>query len=121
MLAANPLYSEAFMAAAQALGLHTLVTVCSPMMQSSSPEKKSDAPQSGIMNNIKIALQSGLGDVLHIHAIAAFVNMIGACDSVTIIRILLYEQAYRLALSGSAVAKKLFAQTTATQTSTVAN
>ncbi len=114
MLAANPLYSEAFMAAAQALGLHTLISICS-----STQEKKSCTPPSGIMNNITIALQSGLADVLHVHAIAAFVNMLGACDSVTLMRILLYEQAYRLALSGSAVAKKLFTQTADAQTQPV--
>lgn len=119
MLAANPLYSEAFMAAAQAIGLHTLISFSSSMMQPSTQEKKSCSPQSGIMNNITIALQSGLADVLHVHAIAAFVNMLGACDSVTLMRILLYEQAYRLALSGSAVAKKLFTQIPDTQTQPV--
>lgn len=110
MLTTNPLYSEAFMAAAQALGLQTAVAISSQLMQPSSQEKKSCTQQSGIMNNIKVALQSGLADVLHVHAIAAFVSMLVACDTVTIMRILLYEQAYRLALSGSAVAKKLFAE-----------
>lgn len=116
MLTANPLYSEAFMAAAQALGLQTALAISSQMMQPSSQEKKSCAQPSGIMNNIKVALQSGLADVLHVHAIAAFVSMLGACDTITIMRILLYEQAYRLALSGSAVAKKLFTQPATTET-----
>lgn len=116
MLTENPLYSQAFMAAAQALGLQTALALSSQFMQPASQEKKSCSQQSGIMNNIKVALQSGLADVLHVHAIAAFVSMLGACDTITIMRILLYEQAYRLALSGSAVAKKLFTQPTTTET-----
>lgn len=116
MLTENPLYSQAFMAAAQALGLQTALALSSQFMQPVSPEKKSCAQENRIMNNIKVALQSGLADVLHVHAIAALVSMLGACDTVTIMRILLYEQAYRLALSGSAVAKKLFTQPTSNET-----
>lgn len=107
MVINNPLYSEAFMAAAQALGLQTALAMISQFAPKSSSEK-SCAQTSGIMNNIKVALHSGLADVLHVHAVSAFVNMLGMCDKITLIRILLYEQAYRLAQSGSAVAKKLF-------------
>lgn len=104
----NPLYSEAFLAAAQALGLQTALAFSAQM--AGPQEKKSCQPSNGILNNLKVALSSGLADVLHVHAISAFVSMLGACDTVTLMRILLYEQAYRLALSGSAVAKKLFTQ-----------
>ncbi|CAN5180311.1 hypothetical protein BH09DEP1_BH09DEP1_7980 [soil metagenome] len=114
-LSTNPLYSEAFMAAAQALGLQTVLAL-SAKTSSPAQEQKSCAQSSGIMNNIRVALNSGLADVLHVHAIAAMVNMLGACDSITLMRILLYEQAYRLAQSGSAVAKKLFAEPAQTET-----
>lgn len=114
MVINNPLYSEAFMAAAQALGLQTAFLMISQIAPQSSSEK-SCAPNSDIMNNIKVALNSGLADVLHVHAVSAFVSMLGMCDKVTLIRILLYEQAYRLAQSGSAVAKKLFTPSTETK------
>ena len=71
ILTENPLYSQAFMAAAQALGLQTALALSSQFMQPATQEKKSCAQQSVIMNNIKVALQSGLADVLHVHAIAA--------------------------------------------------
>lgn len=115
MFVSNPLYSHAFIAAAQALGLQTALAFMS-QFQSAAQEKKSCTPNSGIMNNIKVALNSGLGDVLHVHAVAAFVNMLGACDTATIMHILLYEQAYRLAQSGSSIAKKLFTSSVQTET-----
>lgn len=110
LISNNPLYSEAFMAAAQALGLQTALSMLSSSTPASS-NTNSCAPSSGMMNNIRVALNSGLADVLHVHALSAFVSMLGACDKITLIRILLYEQAYRFAQSGSAAAKKLFTQT----------
>lgn len=107
-LSSNALISDAFMAATQALGLQTALSFSSQLFSGSKTEQPQSKENSGILNNIKIALSSGLADALHIHAVVAFVNLLGTASTTTLMHILLYEQAYRLALAGSQAAQQLF-------------
>lgn len=107
-LNSNTLISDAFMAATQALGLQTALSFSSQLFSGSKTQPSESKDNSGILNNIKIALNSGLADALHIHAVVAFVNLLGTASTATLMHILLYEQAYRLALAGSQAAQQLF-------------
>lgn len=104
----NALISDAFMAATQALGLQTALSFSSQLFSKPSTPSQSSSQKSGLLNNIKIALNSGLGDVLHVHAVVAFLNLFGNVSTATLMHILLYEQAYRLAMAGSQAAQQLF-------------
>jgi hypothetical protein len=104
----NALISDAFMAATQALGLQTALALSAHYFSGSKTSAATQNENSGILNNIKIALGSGLGDVLHVHAVAAFLNLLGNVSTATLMHILLYEQAYRLAMAGSHAAQQLF-------------
>jgi hypothetical protein len=114
LYSSNALISNAFMAATQALGLQTALSLSAQYFAAS----KTSAPtekNSGILNNIKVALGSGLGDVLHVHAVVAFVNLLGNISTASLMHILLYEQAYRLAVAGSQAAQQLFPTSNAPQ------
>lgn len=108
LYSSNALISDAFMAATQALGLQTALALSSQLFSVSKTQTSNEKVNFGILNNIKIALGSGLSDILHIHAVVAFVNLLGNVSTATLIHILLYEQAYRLAMAGSHAAQQLF-------------
>lgn len=110
----NALVSDAFMAATQALGLQTALSLSSQYFAGSKTSTQNTSEKSGILNNIKIALNSGLGDALHIHAVVAFVSLLNNASTATLMHILLYEQAYRLAMAGSQAAQQLFAKSPST-------
>ncbi len=107
-MSSNALLSDAFMAATQALGLQTALALSSQFISSKPTTPQTSTQKTGILNNIKVALNSGLGDALHVHAVVAFMNVLGSMNSASLIHILLYEQAYRLALAGSQAAQQLF-------------
>lgn len=110
LYSSNTLISNAFMAATQALGLQTALSFSSQFFSKSPTSQQPVQEKSGILNNIKIALNSGLADVLHIHAVAAFVSLFNNINTATLMHILLYEQAYRLAVAGSQAARQLFSE-----------
>lgn len=112
----NALISDAFMAATQALGLQTALSFSSQLFSKSQTPQKNPQEQTGILNSIKVALNSGLGDALHIHAVVAFTNLLGNVSTATLMHILLYEQAYRLAMAGSQAAQQLFSGSQKTTT-----
>ncbi len=106
MLTTNSVYGHAFLAATQALGLHTALTYAQQLL----PSKTNTRPQSqnGIFASIKNMVSGGVSDALYAHTAAAMAHLAQSCDPSTLLHILLYEQAYRLALAGSSAAKKLF-------------
>lgn len=122
LYSSNTLVSNAFMAATQALGLQTALSLSSQFFSKSTTSPQISQEKSGVLNNIKVALNSGLADVLHIHAIVAFVSLFNNINTATLMHILLYEQAYRLAMAGSHAAQQLFSEsslaTTTEQTET---
>jgi len=116
LYSSNTLISNAFMAATQALGLQTALSLSSQFFSKSETSQQTSQEKSSILNNIKVALNSGLGDVLHIHAVVAFVSLCNNVSNATLMHILLYEQAYRLAMAGSRAAQQLFSELSAPKT-----
>ncbi len=106
----NPIISEALSATAQAIGLQTLIqTSCQLLAHAKPNAPQNQPPTSPAWYTLSPETKANLIDGTT-HALSTILPSLCAtnvCDPHAMLRILLYEQAYRLAQNGCAAAQHL--------------
>jgi hypothetical protein len=105
----NGALQDTLFAAAQAMGIQTMMQITGKLLSST----KTDTPQSKAnsetaLGDICTGIKSGCLDSLQVVLISCAPELYTMFGGMAFVRILLYEQAYRLALAGCDGAKQLF-------------
>lgn len=109
-ISGNPIISDALFATANAIGLQTLIDNCSELLMQPKTITSPQQPQTQtntwytLSPALKANLIDGTADALTIMLPALCTT--NACDPNVMLRILLYEQAYRLAQCGCVAAQR---------------
>lgn len=102
------LVQDAFFAAAQAIGIDAIAELAQKLLAAKQAETtgscKITKQKSGILNDIKTGVIQGTSQVAHDYLNTLLVSLLRAYDATSLVKILLYEQAYRLANAGYSAA-----------------